>query len=1066
MTADRFVEDIYPLTPMQRGMLFHSLHAPQSTGMYVQQIEIRFRGALDSDRLKAAWEAVIARHAGLRTLFVWDEKKAPVQAVCRRFALPWREESWAHSVNAEERLGNFLREDRARGFDLSSGPPFRCALFHTAQGAILIWTFHHVAIDGWSMSILLKEVLAHYAAACEGRVLSLAAPPPFRDYVVWLRSRAQDAGLEFWKAELLGFPGNLPLPIERDTHDLEEYAEREIALSSEATSLLEQMARRERVTLNACVQTAWALLLARYCGADDLVFGATHAGRPPDLPGSDAMVGMFLNTVPVRVSLRQEDTIRDVLRRIFTGQLSREEHAWVSLAAIERTAERRGTDPLFDSLVVFENYPIPAVSMPAGLALESVRGYDRTNYPLTLLAMPGAQLTLRLAWQTNRFGHASIECLLRQLGALLEALPSSLDMAARRGPLMDEVQRKELLAWNATQWEFGSPRTLPELLEAQAIATPESTAVSFEGQSLTYRELHERANMLAGHLAGLGCGPETVVAIEIERSLELIVGLLGIVKCGAAWLPIDPSEPLSRRQVVARDAGAIAVLVRSPGGVHACERVVALDSVPVSGDACELRKPLPENLAYVICTSGSSGKPKGVMNTHEGLVNRLLWMQERFQLVADDIVLQKTPPTFDVSVWEFFWPLMVGARLAVAAPETHKDPDALARTIKSEGVTTLHFVPSMLRAFVEYAEGNFRSLRRVICSGEGLPPDLVRQFHARFEAELHNLYGPTEAAIDVTHHACTRGEEITPIGMPIANTQAWVLDARLAPQPIGVPGELYLGGVQLARGYIGNPAVTADRFVPDPFRPGTGARLYRTGDRARLLPNGEIAYLGRTDFQVKVRGFRVEPGEIEAHLENHPSVGHAAVICFAGPEGNRLAAYVVARNGVKPEPSALRAHLRHSLPEHMVPSAFMVLDQMPLTTSGKVDRKALASTHDPRAVREEPSAEQGSSQSRSAIEREVRAIWEETLQTSGIGSRENFFDVGGNSLLLVPVHRKLVARFGTTLSVPDLFRFPTIESLSMVLCDPADRVPQGAGQKRSANGLDAQRALRRQVRGV
>lgn len=1058
------LEDIYPLTPVQRGMLFHSLQTAPSTGVYLQQIEIRFRGTLDAGRLRHAWEAVVARHAPLRTLFVWDEKKPPVQAVCRQFSIPWREHDWTQMNDVEEHLRTFLRQDRVAGFDLSTAPPLRCSLFHTRQGAILIWTFHHLALDGWSMAMVLKEMLAHYAAVCEGRTLHLPATPPFRDFIVWLRNRDQAGGLDFWKSQLADFLGNPPFPMEVEPGQPEEYAECETAISPEATILLNQMARRERVTLGACVQTAWSLILSRYCSSDDIIFGVTHAGRPTDLPGADSMIGMFLNTVPVRVRVRPQDTIRDILRDIFDGQARREENSWTPLPAIQRASERSG-ERLFDSLVVFENYPIPAVPMPPGLEVESVRGYDRTNYPLTLLVMPGTRLTLRLAWQTERYSPGAIERLLGHFATLLEAMPSSLNLPARRAPVLPEVERMEIRRCNATQRDYGAGCTLLDILEEQALATPEATAVSFGGQSLTYRQLHERADRLAWHLATLGAAPETVVAVEIERSLDLIVALLGIVKCGAAWLPLDSGDPLTRRQWMARKAGAFAVLVRSTQDEHACERVVALDSLASSSPSA-VRRPLPSSLAYVIFTSGSSGTPKGVMNTHEGLVNRLLWMQQRFQLTAEDVVLQKTSATFDVSVWEFFWPLIVGARLALAGPGEHRDVEALARTIERECVTTVHFVPSMLRVFLEYAQNACASLKRVICSGEALLPDIARQFHDRFRAELHNLYGPTEAAIDVTHHACARGEATTPIGRPVANTQTWIMDEQLALLPIGIPGELFLGGIQVARGYIENPALTAERFLPDPFQPGTGARLYRTGDRARLLPGGEIQYLGRIDFQLKIRGIRVEPGEIEVHLESHPSVDRAAVIGYPGPEGNRLAACIVGRDGALPNEAELRTWLRRSLPEPMVPSVFITLDSLPHTASGKTDRKALAAAHSLKAMREEPSAGGREAQSRSTTEREVTTIWEETLQRSGIGVRDNFFDVGGNSLLLVPIHRKLVDRFGIALRITDLFRFPTIESLSTLLSYSTVAAPQTIPELRTIGGLEAQRALRRQARGA
>jgi amino acid adenylation domain-containing protein len=1038
VSAPGNLADVYPLTPMQQGMFFHSLQAPKSVGMYVQQMEVRFRGELDAAKLRGAWERVLGRHAALRTMFVWDEKKPPVQAVCRSLPLPWKEEDWRGLGDAEARLERFLREDRAVGFDLKSAPLMRCALIRTDSEYVLVWTFHHLLIDGWCLSAVLGEVLEFYFAACEGRAIELPAPPPFRDYVVWLKRQNEAAALAFWTGELKGFSGMPRLGHEAAAGVEEEYAEQELLLSEEATAALEKMARRERVTLSACLQTAWALLLARYGDTDDVVFGATHAGRPASLAGSGRMIGVFLSTVPVRVRVDADTTLRELLRRLFDGQPARDENAWAPLASIQRASDLPGGAQLFESIVVFENYPVSRPGVRAGLEVGSVRGYDRTNYPLTLLAMPGARLTLRLAYQTNRFASDEIARMLGHLEALLERLPEQAGESVGSLSMTTARELAAISAWNAIARPYRTGITLVDLMEEQAERTPDAVAVSFEGASLTYRELHRRADALAERLAARGAGPETVVAVELERSLELIVALVGVLKAGAAYLPIDPSHPAERRAEMARDAGAMLL----EGG---------------DGSLAQRRRAAPENLAYVIYTSGSTGRPKGVMNAHEGIVNRLLWMQEAFGLGTGDVVLQKTPATFDVSVWEFFWPLITGARLAVAPPDAHKDPDALAGIIAREQVTTIHFVPSMLRTFVSYATGELPSLRRVICSGEALPSELVRQFQARFGADLHNLYGPTEAAVDVTHHACAAGEERTPIGHAIANTQAWVLDAWLRPVPVGIAGELYLGGVQVARGYRGRPGLTAERFVPDPFH--TGARLYRTGDRAVLLANGEIEYLGRSDFQVKIRGFRVEPGEIEQHLERHPHVGQAVVASYEAAEGNRLAAYLTPRNGVRPEASDLRAFLRQALPEYMVPSAFVVLDSLPLTSSGKVNRKALP------ALDAKPVAEPVLVEPRSAVEREIAAIWEEALQRKGIGIRDNFFDLGGNSLLLVPVHRKLATRLNATLSVPDLFRFPTIESLSARLSETAVKAPVSAAP-RALNSLAAQRAARQQAREI
>jgi amino acid adenylation domain-containing protein len=630
----------------------------------------------------------------------------------------------------------------------------------------------------------------------------------------------------------------------------------------------------------------------------------------------------------------------------------------------------------------------------------------------------------RLEYSTDLFDRSTAERMLNHFQVLLEAAVTNPALTLSQLPLLDAVERQRILVeWNATQEEF--PLDLPLLhhFERQVERTPGSIAVIAGDQKLSYEELNKRANQLGHYLQKRGVRPDMLVGVCMERSLEMVVALYGIHKAGGAYVPIDPEYPAQRLEFMLRDA-AVPVLLTQERLVTALPtqagEVLCLDRDwdLVAGEATgnpgvEVK---PETLAYMIYTSGSTGRPKGAMNTHRGICNRLLWMQKQYRLTTSDKVLQKTPFSFDVSVWEFFWPLMCGAQLVMAKPGGHRDPHYLVQLIKEEGITVTHFVPSMLRIFLEEPWGDdCNSLRHVICSGEALPFDLQQQFFERSSAQLHNLYGPTEAAVDVTHWTCQRDDSrpVVPIGRPVANTQVYVLDRGLQPVPIGVPGELFLGGVQIGRGYYNKPELTSERFIPDPFRREPDARLYKTGDLCRWLPDGVVEYLGRLDFQVKIRGLRIELGEIETLLSQHVSVQHCVVIAREDVPGDkRLIGYIVAKQGMPVSADELRQHLRQTLPEYMIPSAFISLDKLPLSPNGKVDRKAL-----PAPEHSSHEGATGKVAARNTVEELVAGIWCEVLKLQEIGINDDFFELGGHSLLAVQLLSRVRQIYGLDLSL-------------------------------------------------
>jgi amino acid adenylation domain-containing protein len=1015
---DENVQDLYRLSPTQAGLLFHTLAAGEAAP-YFEQFVVGYEAVLDGDVLERSWRRVVERHAVLRTSFFWEDVEEPVQVVHRKVELPFERLDWSglDSVERERRLQELLAAERARGFDLTRPPLLRLAFIRWGEGSCrIVWSFHHLLLDGWSVGLVLQEVAALYEAEALGRPAALQPRRPFRDYIAWLRRQDPAAAEAYWRRTLAGFTAPTALAGDRapgrPPGEEGAYAEEEVILDEERTAALQAFARAQRLTLFTAVEGAWAYALARHAGTEDVVFGNTVSGRPPSLQGAEGMIGCFINTLPVRARVEGAAGLADWLRQLQADQveLRRFEHS--SLLDVRRWSEVPPGPPLFDAILVFENLTSVERS-------ESWQGYQRTNFPLALVAWPGRRLALRAGYYEGRFDAATVRRLLEHVAAALDAMAAGASRLADLPPAPGgDLER--LAGWNRTE----EPALLPErplhaLVAEQVARTPEAVAVSCEGASLTYRELEARAGALARRLLALGAGPGSRVGVALERSLELPVALLATLKAGAAYVPLDPAYPAERLAAMAEDAfgGERPIVLGREETASALEGESGGDpGVPVS----------PDDLAYVLFTSGSTGRPKGAMNTHRGIVNRLLWMQSAYPLDASDRVLQKTPYSFDVSVWELFWPLVAGARLVLARPGGHQDPEYLVRLMAAEGITTVHFVPSMLQVFLEEeGAGSLRGLRRVIASGEALAPALVDRFFARMPpgVELHNLYGPTEAAVDVSAWACAPGAASVPIGRPIANTALHVLDRDLRPLPVGVPGELHIGGAQVARGYVGRPDLTAERFVPDPTA--RGSRLYRTGDLARWRGDGALEYLGRLDHQVKIRGVRIEPGEIEAALRRHPGVREAAVLPREAGDETSLAAFVVCAATDLPA-GELRAFLRERLPEAMVPAAFVAVPSLPLTANGKLDRAALL-----RLAPDGPAVEAAAYLApASELERTIAEVWREVLGVERVGLRDNFFDLGGHSLKLMAAHSRLRRSLPREVSIVEMFQYPTVEALA------------------------------------
>ncbi|SDW43366.1 non-ribosomal peptide synthase domain TIGR01720/amino acid adenylation domain-containing protein [Amycolatopsis xylanica] len=965
------VEDVLPLSPLQQGMVFHALFGDHD--VYTVQAVFGLDGPLDAGRLREAAGALLRRHPNLRSAFRASASGQQVQVIRRDVELPWRE----REIRTEEEFDAFLGGDRAEPFDITRPPLLRFTLVRGVRDRLVL-TSHHLLWDGWSAPILVRELLALYAGE------PLAPVRPYRDYLAWLARQDRAAAEKAWARALDGLDG--PTLIAPDPKPGLP-ASAGFTLPRDVTARLAEVARAHGLTVNAVVQGVWSVVLGVLTGREDVVFGATVSGRDPRIPGVDSMVGLFITTLPVRVRLDPAEPLATLFGRVQAEQAALLDHQHLGLADIQRAA---GHATLFDTLVVFESYPVGELPEAHGLRLAEVTVRDATHYPLALIVLPGEELGLRVDHQEGIDAPAIAARFERVLRRFLAepALP-----LAKLGLLGADERAHELGA------AVPLPETtLPELFSAQVARTPDATALVFDDQSLTYAELDARADALARRLAARGVRPETTVGIQLERSLDLVIALLAVHKAGGAYVPLDPSYPAERLGFMIADAAPAVVLT-------------TLDDDSAEG---ELEPPRPGNPAYVIYTSGSTGRPKGVVVDHAAIVNRLLWMQDEFRLGPDDRVLQKTPSSFDVSVWEFFWPLITGATLVVAKPGGHKDPAYLASVIENERITTVHFVPSMLAEFLRgpAARGG---LRRIICSGEALSADLRDRVRDKLGVPLFNLYGPTEAAVDVTAWACA-DEDTVPIGRPVWNTGVYVLDRFLRPVPEGSVGELYLGGVQLARGYLGRRDLTSSRFVANPFGE-PGSRLYRTGDLVRFTAHG-LEYLGRADDQVKLRGFRVELGEVEAALTALDGVSAAAAV--VRPEQQSLVAYLTPETA---DPVAARAELSRVLPEHLVPSAFVVLDRFPLSPSGKLDRKALP----------EPEFVTSDGEAKTPAEEILCGLFADVLGAASVGVHDDFFAIGGHSILATRLAGRIRTALGVDVPVRTVFDAPTVTRLARAL---------------------------------
>jgi amino acid adenylation domain-containing protein len=1057
--SDERIQAGYSLSPMQQGMLVHSLHE-WPAGVYVQQMVCELRERVNVPLLIEAWQRTVERHEVLRTAFRWDGLAEPIQEVHSAIKLSFEFEDLS-SLDPEAqtaKIGRYLETDRQSGFELSVAPLTRLALFRLrAEDHRLIWTFHHALLDGRSHFLILKEVFDSYDANLRGYEIEPKAARPYHEYIDWLAKMDLSKAEAFWRHVLRGFTTPTALQLFHSPVNERGHLARELRLSSEITATLRLVVQRHDVTLNNLVQAAWGLLLSRYSDEEDVVFGVTRACRYWSRDGS-SMVGLFINTLPFRVRVRSDQLVKDWLAELRAQHLTLREYEHTPLMKIQQWSEMPPGTALFDSVLVFENYQLNERLNALGgpWAHRTFQLIEQTNYPLTLAVYASSDLLLKLEYDRRRFDSPSIERLLDHLRTLLQNMAVNSDRPMRDIRLLTETERRQILIdWNHTattdrlvgsagpQMERGDiwdrSCTIHEVFAERARRNPEAVALVFEDQRLTYRELNQRANQLARSLQRRGVGPDIPVAVCLERSIELVVALLGILKAGGAYVPVDPSYPSERIAFMLRDLQAGILLTQEHIANHLPEHpalTVRLDSdweeiaqAPTSDPETSVTA---ANLAYVIYTSGSTGKPKGVAVNHSSVVHLFDVMQPRIDFGGSDVWTVSHSYGFDFSVWEIFGALLSGARLVIVPLRITQSPREFYELLRAEHVTVLSLTPPALRQLIRFEPAPQRlRLRLLIGGGDAFPSDLAPELLG-WNIPVWNFYGPTESTVWATIKQVEANDvqyKTVPVGKTIADIEAYLLDEELRPVSAGSVGELHLGGLGLARGYFKRPELTAERFIPNPFSKQPGARLYKTGDLGRYLANGHIEHLGRLDHQVKLRGFRIELEEIEAVLTQHEGVAQCVVVVREDQPGERrLVAYLEPRPGCEPKVRELLGAAKAQLPEYMVPAAFVLMEKLPLTPNRKIDRLTLPAPNPTR-----PDLKQEFVAARTPTEDMLAEIWSTVLCLDRVGVQDNFFELGGHSLLATKVISRVRDAFQVDLPLSDIFEYPTVAQLAKVL---------------------------------
>ncbi|WP_179862534.1 non-ribosomal peptide synthetase [Bacillus wiedmannii] len=1012
-------------------------------------LAIQLEGELNLEALTWSLKQIVLRHEILLSTYeLHNAQPVQIQQKEIEITIPVVDMRKEPRETLQQKINETIQTHAKTRFNLTKSPLFSVQLIQIDTNKyIFLFTVHHIIFDGWSRGVFLQELSHFYKCWISNTQSNLPEPKiQYRDYSNWQLENIKNGKLsnqrEYWINQFSNGYQALQLPTDfkrpaKQTFRGDVYP---INISSELANCLRLICKEQKITLFMLLLAVFKLQLYRYTGQAEITVGTPVAGRT--VPELEGLIGCFINTLPLKTKLNSNDTLSDLLQSVKRTTLEgflNQNFPFEKLVEELKVDRNLSHHPLFQVMFIMQNARIPSIELD-NLNISPLETHSGTaKFDLTIELFENEDgIKGWVEYNTDLFKRDTISRVIGHYELILKQLETNMETPVQDIILLTDDEYSQFKSWNNTSVLIENKQGIHQLIEYQSIKNPDRIALIFESQKITYNELNTRANQLAHMLKKYGVGNETLVGICTERSVEMIIGLLAILKAGGAYVPLDPSYPEERISYMLEDSKVKVLLTQSRLQTHICNyhgQIICLDKIKetLNYESQENinQEFFPEQLMYVIYTSGSTGRPKGVMNTHRGVYNRLLWMQKAYQLSTSECVIQKTPISFDVSVWELFWPLMVGAQMLIAKPDGHKDPEYLVELISEHNVTTIHFVPSMLKVFLEQEKvEQCNSLKRVICSGEALSSALQNKFYKRLSAQLYNLYGPTEAAIDVTEWACKQHDtrNVVPIGYPIDNIEIYILDRNFQHVPIGVAGELYIGGMGLSRGYQNNAGQTAERFLPNPFSNIAGSYMYRTGDLARFSSEGAIEYLDRIDHQVKIRGFRIETGEIEYSLSLHPEVKENLVLVKEDPVyGKRLIAFIVPSNRNKPKKSHIIKFLKKTLPDFMVPSTMIWLDEIPLLPNGKVDRKKLNSYDLPNTVDEEIYASP-----RNEIEEILVNIWSEVLPIERIGINHNFFEIGGDSILSIQIASR-INQAGIRVSMKQIFENQTIAELAQVV---------------------------------
>ncbi|WP_342493293.1 amino acid adenylation domain-containing protein [Bacillus sp. FSL W7-1346] len=1029
------VQDMYYLSPMQEGMLFHTLHH-QEKGFYVEQMDMNVKGTLRHDLLEKSMNIIVERYDIFRTVFLHEKVKRPVQVVLknRPFQLDVVDIQDLSESEQLERIDRFKQKDQLRGFDLSKDLLMRASVFQTGPSSYRwIWSYHHILLDGWCFGLVVQELFAIYHALLHDIPYRLEPVKPYKEYIQWLEKQDKQASLEYWTQSLAGFEGQSTFKEQRKQTNEHELGEIEWAMSKEETAALSELALQQNATLSSALQSAWSILLSRYQRSNDVLFGTVVSGRPADLAGVDRMVGLFINVIPRRIQLTDQMTFRSLLSETQQQSLAAEPHQYIPIYDIQAKA---GQQQLIDHIVVFENVPAAKKDEQEsllGFTVEDMNVYEKSNYDLNLLASPGEQLQLKLAFNQRAFDPAFVHKLKDQLTLLIKGAIKHPDQLVHILTLVTKQEKQRMLEeWNAPELEHDQ-LYLTKWFEHNVRKQPNAVALSAGDHTMTYAELNEQANRLARHLQKNGVGHQTVTAILAERTPELIVSLLAVLKAGATYVSIDPDYPESRIQYMLRDSGATHLLTHS--SFISQTRSLAFDGTYLFADDQEILLMSSENLpleaglddtAYIMYTSGTTGQPKGIMTTHSNIA-RVVKNTNYLTILETDTLLSLSNSVFDGFTFDVYGALLNGAKLVLPQKETILDMGKLTELIKGEHISVMFVPTALFHLLVDEGTDWMRGVRKVLFGGERASVQHVRKaFDVMGKGRLLNVYGPTESTVFATYYPIDEAIPLEarsiPIGKPLNQTGAYILSEHRQLQPIGMVGELCLSGKGLAKGYLNRPDLTKQVFIAHPFA--AGERLYRTGDLAYFREDGLIEYAGRVDDQVKIRGHRIELTEIEANLLMHPGVKQAVLLADHDETNHtRLLAYITCDDAWKGKLDDIKSGLKERLPAYMLPHELIELENLPLTPNGKVDKRQLP----------KPEAPQGNRHVKlpaNEVEQKLLVMWREVLEREDISTDDHFFELGGHSLKAMSLLSKVSKEFEVQVPIHLLFETPTIEALS------------------------------------